>query len=283
MILVLGASGFIGGNISVALATNKLKFLAPNRSELNIFSLADVYRYFEKHLITKVIWCVTTYSPSKKIESVTDHLAFNNILSACETFLSDIIYLGSMSEVNHSGKIKNENYFTTVPRTEYGKSKQAISKILYTASEKIKKYNLRLFGVFGDGEAKYRLIPSVVDSVNTSNELKLSDCLHERDFINVKVVADVVVKIVKDSKIPSGLYNIGSGDSIQIRELLLSVVPESHKNLLLFGEQGKRITDTDRQFACIKRSCQVLDLDKILRSHLDVKMYIRSSIQNASV
>ena len=283
MILLLGASGFIGSNISQAFEKNKVEFLAPNRNQLNLFSLLDVYRYFEQHSVTKIIWCVTTYSPIKKITSVSDHLAFKNIIAACETFLADIIYLGSMSEVNHSGEIKNENYFTTVPNTEYGKSKQIISKTLYNASKKIKKYNLRLFGVFGDGEAKHRLIPSLVNSVHTSNELRLSDCLQERDFINVKVVADVIIKLVKDPEIPPGLYNIGSGHCIQIRQLLFSVVPKTHWQLLLFGEQRRRTTDVDRQFACIKKGSQFLDLNQILCRHLDVKAYIRSRIKNASV
>ncbi len=283
MILLLGASGFIGKNIARAFDKNHIEYLAPSRFELNIFSTVALHEYFEKHPITKIIWCVTMYSPLKNVENINDEVAFKNILVVCENFLVDIIYLGSMSEVNHSGIIKNENYFTVVPDTQYGKSKQLISNLLLQASNKIKKHNLRLFGVFGDGEDKHRLIPSVIDTVQTSNPLKLSDCLQERDFINVQAVADVVITIIQNPDVPSGLYNIGSGVGVQVRQLLLSVVPELYKPLLLFGEQARRPTDINQQIACIRRSSLILDLDQILHRHLDVGSYIKNEIKYANI
>ena len=182
-----------------------------------------------------------------------------------------------MSEVYFSGKIKNEHYFHKSPISQYGKSKQAISKMLQYSPNKIKKYNLRLFGVFGDGEPNHRLIPSIIDSINFKRTIKLSDCEQIRDFINVKVISEIVIRIIENEIIPAGLYNIGSGIGIKIKELLLKSVPESKKKFLNFSVQERRETDLDKQIACIQKSNKALGLHKVINSHMDVMTYLSTN------
>ena len=212
-----------------------------------------------------------------------DHILFRNVLDVCEALHKNIIYLGSMSEVNFSGKIKNDHYFHKSPVSEYGKSKQAISKMLQCSPNKIKKYNLRLFGVFGNGEPNHRLIPSVINAINFTRTIKLSDCNQIRDFVNVKVVSEIVIRIIENGAIPDGLYNIGSGIGIKIKELLLKSVPKSKQSLLKFAAQKRRDTDLDKQIACIKKSNKNLGLNQILNSHMDVITYLDSNFSNTNI
>ena len=171
----------------------------------------------------------------------------------------------------------NDHYFHKTPISQYGKSKQAISKMLECSTNKIKKYNLRLFGVFGDGEPNHRLIPSIIDSINFKRTIKLSDCEQIRDFINVKVISEIVIRIIENEIIPAGLYNIGSGIGIKIKELLLKSVPESKKKFLNFSVQERRETDLDKQIACIQKSNKALGLQKVINSHMDVMTYLSTN------
>ena len=212
-----------------------------------------------------------------------DHILFRNVLDVCEALSKNIIYLGSMSEVNFSGKIQNDHYFYKSPISQYGKSKQAISKMLQCSPNKIKKYNLRLFGVFGDGEQNHRLIPSVINAIKSTRTIELSDCKQIRDFVNVKVVSEIVIRIIENRAIPDGLYNIGSGIGIKIDELLLKSVPTPKHNLLKFAAKKRRDTDLDKQIACIKKSNKALGLKKVLNSYMDVMTYLKYNFSNTNI
>ena len=280
MILLLGGSGFIGTNIAAAMKKHQIPFISPSHHELNLNMKTNIFQFFERNNIKTIIWSVSTYSPLNNNNIIVDHILFKNVLDVCEALYKNIIYLGSMSEVNFSGKIENSNYFHKSPISEYGKSKQAISKMLKYSSNKIKKYNLRLFGVFGDGEPNHRLIPSVINAINFKRTIELSDCKQTRDFVNVKVVSEIVIKVIENVGIPDGLYNIGSGIGIKIRDLLLKSIPEPKHNLLKFALQKRRDTDLDKQIACIKKSDRALGLKQVLKSHLDVKTYLNSNLSN---
>ena len=274
MILLLGGSGFIGTDIASTLKKYQIPFISPLHHELNLNEKTNIFQFFEKNKIETIIWSVSTYNPLNISNTVVDHILFRNVLDVCEAYYKNIIYLGSMSEVNFSGKIKNDHYFDRSPVSEYGKSKQAISKMLQCSTNKIKKYNLRLFGVFGCGEPNHRLIPSVISAVNLARTIKLSDCKQIRDFVNVKVVSEIVIRIIQNGAIPDGLYNIGSGIGIKIKELLLKSVPESKKKFLNFSVQERRETDLDKQIACIQKSNKALGLQQVLNSHMDVMTYL---------
>ena len=277
MILLLGGSGFIGTDIASTLKKHDIAFISPLRHELNLNKKTNIFQFFEKNKIETVIWSVSTYNPLNISNTIVDHILFRNVLDVCEALHKNIIYLGSMSEVNFSGKIKNDHYFHKTPISQYGKSKQAISKMLECSTNKIKKYNLRLFGVFGDGEPNHRLIPSIIDSINFKRTIKLSDCEQIRDFINVKVISEIVIRIIENEIIPAGLYNIGSGIGIKIKELLLKSVPESKKKFLNFSVQERRETDLDKQIACIQKSNKALGLQKVINSHMDVMTYLSTN------
>ena len=283
MILLLGGSGFIGTNIAATLKKYQIPFISPSRYELNLSEKANIFQFFEKNNVETVVWSISTYRSFNFSNTIVDHILFRNVLDVCEELYKNIIYLGSMSEVNFSGKIKNNHYFHKSPISEYGKSKQSISKMLKYSTNKIKKYNLRLFGVFGDAEPLHRLIPSVINAVKFTRTIKLSDCKQIRDFVNVKVVSEIVIKIIENEAIPDGLYNIGSGTGIKIRELLLKSVPEPKQNLLKFAEQKRRDTDLDKQIACIKKSNKALGLYQVLNSHMDVMTYLNSNFSNANI
>lgn len=283
MILLLGGSGFIGDNIANTLKKYQIPYISPLHNELNLNEKTNIYQFVKKNNIETIIWSVSTYKPLNISNNILDHILFRNVLDVCEELYKNIIYLGSMSEVNFSGKIKNDHYFYKLPATDYGKSKQAISKMLQCSSNKIKKYNLRLFGVFGDGEPKFRLIPSVINAINFTQTINLSDCKQIRDFVNVKVVSEIVIRIIKNGTIPDGLYNIGSGIGIRIRELLLKSVPQPKHNLLKFAARKRHDTDLDKQIACIIKSNKVLGLSEVLNSHMDVTTYLSSNFSNTSI
>ena len=283
MILLLGGSGFIGTDIATTFKKYKIPFISPLHHELNLNEKTNIFQFFEKNNIETIIWSVSTYNPLNINNNIVDHILFRNVLDVCEALYKNIIYLGSMSEVNFSGKIKNDHYFYKSPVSEYGKSKQAISKMLHYSPNKIKKYNLRLFGVFGNGEPNHRLIPSVINAINFTRTIKLSDCNQIRDFVNVKVVSEIVIRIIENGAIPDGLYNIGSGIGIKIKELLLKSVPEPKKHLLKFAAQERRETDLDKQIACIKKSNKNLELNQVLNSHMDVMTYLNSNFSNTNI
>ena len=49
-ILVLGANGFVGKNLTKYLTNNNIEFLSPSRNECNLLDSNSIDNYFTKHI-----------------------------------------------------------------------------------------------------------------------------------------------------------------------------------------------------------------------------------------
>ena len=83
---------------------------------------------------------------------------------------------------------------------------------------------LRFFNVYGPRQAlsnPYTGVIAIFASrlLNGRNPRVFEDGRQRRDFVSVHDVADAVVASATDDALPGGVYNIGSGESVNIRQL----------------------------------------------------------------
>jgi nucleoside-diphosphate-sugar epimerase len=110
------------------------------------------------------------------------------------------------------------------PATLYGVSKNSLRTLLaaYCAREGISHAWGRMFLMYGPNESPQRLVPAVI---RACLEGKAPQCSHGRqirDFLHVRDVAEAFAALL-ESPI-EGAVNIGSGDSISLRDLVTKIV-----------------------------------------------------------
>lgn len=115
----------------------------------------------------------------------------------------------------------------------------------------LRTINLRLFNVFGPGEASHRLLPALFENLKKQEPVKLSAGLQERDFLHVDDVCAAIMAALSgalDGNLPAGHYNVCRGEGTSVRQFALAVASAYGSNpaLLQFGAIPMRPDDLPR-------------------------------------
>ena len=84
----------------------------------------------------------------------------------------------------------------------------------------VKSVILRLFNVFGFGQDSSFLIPYVINCLCTGKQIRLRMPDAKRDFVYVRDVVEALVKAGQLGNVDSETFNIGSGVSTKVVELI---------------------------------------------------------------
>ncbi|WP_448096585.1 NAD-dependent epimerase/dehydratase family protein [Luteibacter yeojuensis] len=111
--------------------------------------------------------------------------------------------------------------------------------------------NLRLFNVFGPGEAPHRLCPALRAALQEGREVPLSEGLQVRDFIHVDDACRAILAALSTTlagSLPTGHYNVCTGQPTSVRSFALDVAAamNADASLLRFGALPLRPDDQPR-------------------------------------
>lgn len=212
-LLILGATGFIGRNLSEQLDTCKYDVLTPSRQQLNLLDFHSVKQYLKETTPDVIINCTVN------INSVHENMqVFCNLEANCQYF-GKMLHIGSGAEYDarHYIAYISEDYFgQSVPVDTYGLSKYCIGKIIDNSSKPI--YNLRVFGIFGKYEDYTRrfisnnLLNVIYGRQITVNQNSIFDYLYINDF--VKIIDSII-----DHKLKFKSYNLCTGQPVELVQL----------------------------------------------------------------
>jgi UDP-glucose 4-epimerase len=223
-ILITGARGFVGKNLTEHLSTKShesCKIFGPSHKELELLYADKVLQYILDNKIGTIIHTAniggtrkTGYDPDKT-DVVTNNLRMFFNLTRALPYINRMIFLGSGAEYdrqNYTPKMKEEYFDKHVPNDAYGFSKYACSKVIENSSKII---NLRLFGVFGkyeDHEFKFISnsilknlfgLPIVINQNVSFDYLYINDCI------------DLISKFISN-KPKHKFYNLVTGRTIDL-------------------------------------------------------------------
>lgn len=118
------------------------------------------------------------------------------------------------------------------PTTPYGSCKNALREALcaYGAGEGLSAAWGRIFFLYGPGEQRARLVPSVIRSLALGETARCTHGRQVRDFLHAADVASAFVALL-DSAI-EGPVNIASGAPVTLREVVLAAAD-------CFGASGR--------------------------------------------
>ena len=224
MILITGSSGFLGSRLAVYLA-KRYDLLLPTHSELNVSREDTVLAYMEEHRPKVVIHCAalsnTWYCEQHPEESHRVNVQGTvKMAKACKRIGAKFIFMSSDQVYNGtiaSGPLREDCLLQ--PVNVYGRHKlEAEQRALLNLHESV---GLRLTWMYDMPDSKMKL--------NSNILVKLQKASREGSVINVATheyrgvtdVWEVVRNIEKVLNLPGGVYNFGSGNSLDSYSLFV--------------------------------------------------------------
>lgn len=265
-ILVTGGTGFIGTALVRQLAASGHRVICtvrPERTDLSrLQNLADV---------------VLVHTPlddpqqlSAALHGVRPSLVYNlaasgvglaergalalvagnvNVVASLMQVAADwplqrFIHVGSCSEYGMVAAQPVSEDTPLLPCSPYGGAKAAASTLALGLAPHlgIPLVVLRLFGVFGIGEAHFRLLPSLLSALRQDLPCALTSGTQVRDFTWID---DMVAALLVAGQIPlplNSVFNVGTGQGHTVREIAekMADLLGAPRHLLHFGARPQR-------------------------------------------
>ncbi len=164
-----------------------------------------------------------------------------------------VVHTGSWSECRVGDGAIDETAPAS-PRSDYGLAKAAATSWARRIADQhqLPLVTLRLFNVYGPGEALPRLVPSLVAAVRDRTVPSLSSGRAVRDFVFVDDVADAFRRVLDATELPETL-NVGTGRGTSVRDVVREFARQADATWLTDGlgklpdraEPGTVIASTD--------------------------------------
>lgn len=232
VILVTGATGFIGRNIVESLR-GRHTVLAPPRSELDLLDEQAVQLFFKGHTIDVVIHSATTPGhrnapPVVDLAERNLRMFFSLLRNQCRFGKMLFLSSGAAYGMKHYQPKMNEDYFDTyIPDDPHGLSKYVCGKYIERSENVVE---LRIFGVFGKYEDyAIRFISNAI--CKAINELPIT--IKQNRLFDYVYIADLIPVIEHFIRHEPKLraYNVTPDEAVELKTLAEMVRDISGKSL----------------------------------------------------
>lgn len=234
--IVTGSTGFIGSHLVQRLLNLGIKTAGlPRDLLLNPNELQE----YIKSIKPNYIFHLAAYGNHSTQTDFNETVATNIIKTAMlfsavkDIKLEAFINFGSSSEYGKKDMPMSENSFLE-PDTYYGATKAASTLLgrAFAVQHAKPVVTVRPFSVYGEGEADFRFIPTVIKSLVKNTTMPL-DGRPMHDWIYVQDFIDGVIKVVKNAdKLAGQVVNIGTGIQYSNDEVAQELERISGKQLL---------------------------------------------------
>lgn len=253
VVLITGATGFIGSHLTELLLDKKITVIALGRKEKpgsyfklqNLSKKATVYyrditqkkplfNLIKKHQVDYIIHLAAKTIVNKSVKNPAKTLRINiigtvNVLEAARTIknIKGVIIASSDKAYGKTKKSYKENSPLKGDHP-YDVSKSSADLIAQTY---IKTYNTpvvitRCANCYGEGDIHLdRIIPAICDSINKNKILRLrSNGKYKRDYTYVKDIALAYYFLLKNFKKVNGqAFNISSRENLSVLKLIKKI------------------------------------------------------------
>lgn len=222
-VAVTGSSGFVGNFLKKKLIEEGLEIF-----EIDLKSGIDILnkQHLEKvpYFDCLVNLAALSFVPDSYTNSynfyITNLTGTVNALELCKKYQSRMIFISSYVygvpqylpiDENHPVSAFNPYADTKIKGEELCKSYHRFFDIPVTI--------FRPFNIYGPGQNRNFLIPSIFEQIRKTKSIELKDPKPKRDFVYVTDVVNAIYKGVKYDKSEFEIFNIGSGESKSVDEI----------------------------------------------------------------
>jgi nucleoside-diphosphate-sugar epimerase len=229
--LVTGSSGFIGSHLVARLKKERFEIVrVPHENLKNIKYLKEIV----KSINPTHIFHLSAYGNMSNQQDEDEIIQANyintyNLLQATKD-LPYILFLNfSTSSVYGRTHRKMREYHRLKPDTLYAATKAGGEYLCRYFRKKYQKVivNVRPFSVYGEGEADFRLIPTLLK--NDMNQKQSTVVEGNHDWIYIDDFISAIMKLVDNSGcLCHRTYNIGTGIMTSNKEVADEITADYH-------------------------------------------------------
>lgn len=279
-ILIIGGSGFIGCHLlkrclkdtvhvaCLGLHAIKTADILESRLEYITCDIADAssVRELLQHRAFEYVFNLGGYidhtpygSGGRKV--IDTH--FGGLLNLVDTLdrasLKGFVQIGSSDEYGNISAPQIEE-MQGIPISPYSLAKQMGSAFLMMLAERESYPAIvaRLFLVYGPGQEDCRFLPQVILSCLKGKEIAVTLGEQLRDFCFVEDVVEGLVVASQTREARGRIFNIASGASVSVREMMDTVVKLVGKGKPLYGARPYREGESMALYADISKARNIL-------------------------
>jgi nucleoside-diphosphate-sugar epimerase len=254
-ILITGATGFIGSHLIpelsqnhkiVGISKNKIKsFKNFTSSSLDITKSNLRIKNDYSDIIHMAAYSDVAYCNLNPVKCYEFNVkSTQKMLEIARKNDSSFVFLSSSHVYGNPKKQPILENSSCNPSTHYASSKR-MSEILCETYSKTYGLNIRIariFSVYGPNSPKSNLIFNIVNQIINNPKIILGNISPKRDFIFISDVIDGLVKITNSKKKKFEIYNLGSGKSISIKNLVhdCSRISNTKLKIVLSKEKSRK-------------------------------------------
>lgn len=239
MVVVAGASGFIGAAVCTLLATRNIPVMHYRRNQTQTFPHGSVCI----HVAGVSNLSIVEQQPSRCIAEAVD---FAHTLLQRHHF-SKIIFASSGVVYGDTSEEKRTEEDPVASTHPYARMKIAVEQLLSDAGHVI----VRLANVFGAGMPSTSVLSHILNQLPVDDPLEIQNGTPIRDFVHVDDAARAFVDLALSPL--TGIYNVGTGQGTSIAALARYVLD-------LAGQSQRPINASTKSS---KRSSLILESSKI--------------------
>jgi dTDP-glucose 4,6-dehydratase len=268
-VLVTGAEGFIGSNLTEELAKQGAEiraFIFYNSfgrwgwfdqteaalsRNIEIFpgDIRDPHRINEAvndqeivlHLASLIGIPYSYHAPDSYID--TNVKGTLNILNACRSAgVKRVIYTSTSEVYGTALYVPIDEKHPLQPQSPYSASKIAAENIAlsFYYSFKLPVSVLRPFNTYGPRQSARAIIPTVISQIYAGKKtIELGNLTPTRDFNYVKDTANAFIRLAESSKVDGEVFNAGSGKEISMKDLVELIRRITGRNVEVVQKQER--------------------------------------------
>ncbi len=232
VILLTGATGFIGSNILKEIQSNNKVFIIQRyiskkkikkTKNVNIIFFKDynsLSNKLKKFKVDTVIHCATHYKRNHDFNDIAKFI--NSNIQLGNVILENIKALNAKQFINFSTTWEDSNNIENNPKNLYAAYKKCFSCIIQYYKKKltnIKFIDLMIMDTFGNNDKREKLINTIRKNYQ---QKKTSKIISKKLYLNLVNVEDIVsaVKIILKNNTKSGKYILKNPRYFNIFELI---------------------------------------------------------------
>ena len=251
-VLVTGSRGFVGNHLVRCLEKGGAKVCGVDRKNgIDISNWKEI-KGFKDIEIDVVFHLAASVNPTLSWKESRKTYKNNidctlNILEVCKSNKARLVYISSYVYGVPKYVPIDENHPISL-RNPYTNSKILCEMLCqaYSNDFGIKTIIIRPFNIFGPGQNRNFLIPTIISQINTGKVI-LNDPIPKRDFLYIDDFTDALVKLLFYNGPDHEIFNIGFGKSYSVKEIVELILNISN-------------TDVEVVYKNVTRKDEVLDI-----------------------
>jgi len=246
-VLITGSSGFLGSHFAEKLAGPDSLLILKSRVDGDVRDEKTWLQYEPTdnllHLAGPTFVPDSWASPSSFIENSS--LGTLNALEYCRRTNARFVFLSTYMYSQKRGVAASESG-DLVPKNPYALSKFMGETLCNFYSEHfgVATVIIRPFNIYGVNQNPKFLVPTILEQALVGDEIHVQDVRPSRDYVYITDFIDAIKKVI-ESEVKYDVFNIGSGISYSVEELIETLGKVVGRKLKIVSAMTKRPEEID--------------------------------------